>query len=360
MKSTFKPGLLFTACLAGGFLFYPKAAMNGAYEALILWAGSVFPSLFPFCAAVFLFRSLGGMAWVGHRLQKLPSGPLLAPTFAGWCGGYPTGAILAGGEKNPSVRRMLLALSLCSGPAFILGTVGTSILKSARLGLLLLASHYLGAVINCLLLRDLSRPESVPCPPPRKSFGSALTDSVESALYAMLRVLGFMCLMKALYAVLEGSGAIHLLLSFLPMGAAGKDLAQALLSGVFEMSLGLSALGELQLPLYLLLPTMAFLLGFGGLSVLLQALSFLPEGPGFLSLFWLKLRHGMLSCLLTVFLCRLLPGELLFSSAIPTLSGDTLLRMTRLSLVFSGLMAGGLVVLGLAGIGYGLFRRKRL
>ena len=255
-----------------------------------------------------------------ERLFRV-SGSCASAVALGFLGGYPVGARTAielyrKGMCSKTEAQRLLAFCNNSGPAFILGVVGTGVFASSRAGLLLYLAHAAASVCVGLLFRFYRGEERRAAGRSRtqveaKRFSAAFTGAVGSGLTSVLNICAFVVLFTVIIRllVLSGvlpvlSGAVGLLLA--PLGV-DQVWVQRLLTGLLEVSTGVSALaGEGALSGRLTLA--AFLLGWAGLSVHCQVLSFLG-GSGLSPRTYLvgKFLHGLLAALFTAGLSRVLP-----------------------------------------------------
>ena len=116
------------------------AAQNG----LVLWAKSVFPSLFPFFVATELLCQTNFIYILGRALNRFMKpifnvpGESAAAVILGTISGYPVGAKVVVNLKNQKIiskieAERLIAFTNNSGPLFILGTVGIAMLKSPNI-----------------------------------------------------------------------------------------------------------------------------------------------------------------------------------------------------------------------------------
>ena len=319
-------GLL--ACAAGLVLF-PKQSVAAAAEGLTLCREVIVPSLFPFFVVSSLAVELGAAARLGRLLEPVMrrlfnvSGPCAAAFLLGFVGGYPVGARTAialyrQGACTRAEAERLLSFCNNSGPAFILGVVGASVFSDSRVGLLLYLVHTLASVLTGLCFRFWKRRE--PPAPPRRlpertgraGFGAAFTGAVKGAFSATLNICGFVVFFTVLLRLLYLAGV----LPFLARSAAAllgplgleEETAGQLLTGLIELCSGVWSLAGAGAGLTKGAALAAFMLGWAGLSIHCQTLSFLAEG-GLSSgtYFCGKLLHGLLSAALAWLLFRLLP-----------------------------------------------------
>lgn len=304
MKTWTKLGFLYRALALAGLLFaaaglvlHAERAAQTGRTAIQLCLEVLIPSLFPFFIVSALIVSLG----YADALSRL-FGPLMRGLFRvngrcsaafalGIVGGYPVGARTAialyreGACSRTEAERML-AFCNNSGPAFILGVVGSGIFGSARLGLRLYAAHVLASVLVGMLFRFYRRadaPEPLSAAPrtapPR--FLSAFVDAVGSAASGVLRISAFVVSFAVLTDLLFATGALSTLACWIARLDVGLDAAhaEALLRGFLEVTTGLRSLASAEANLSAQLAMAACMLGWAGLCVHCQVLAFL-EGSG--------------------------------------------------------------------------------
>lgn len=298
-----------------GLILWPDAVLAAGRETLTLCGNVIIPSLFPF----FVLSSLMVNSGLAQRLGKLLQG-VMAPLFRlngncaaalvlGLIGGYPVGAKTAAelyqkGLCSKGEAERMLAFCNNSGPAFLLGVVGTGVFGSTKIGLFLCAVHGFTALLIGLLFRFypaesskvkfMSTREMLPSP------AKMFTDSVKNSFSSLLHVCAFILFFGVVLALLECCGVLEFL--------AGERLwLRRLLGGMLELSNGVAALTGTS-PLTSI-PLAAFLLGWGGVSVLCQTMSVIQSsGLSLRTCVIGKLLHGSLSALLSALVLRLFPG----------------------------------------------------
>lgn len=257
--------------------------IEAAKDALRLCYELILPGLFPFFLVSGFLAKCGFAARLGKKLSPLSrrlfgvSGEGATALLMGLAGGYPMGAAyLRELEKQRQIssRDCSRLLRFCnnSGPAFLVGVLGTSVFHSGRAGILLWLSHALAAVtVGCLHREQLPRAEAEePEAHPPGNLSLLLTESVTDAVTGALNVCGFVVCFSTLTGLMESGGWLNALTALLP-GQYGMNsrIARAILKGLFELGSGIGAMNGLQLQP----PMMALgagLVGWGGLSVHFQ------------------------------------------------------------------------------------------
>lgn len=303
--------------LCAGLLLQPDAAAQAAKTGLLLCGNLVVPALFPFFILSSLLVSTGGAAQLGRLLAGgmghlfHQEGASASALVLGFLGGYPVGAktvcaLYDEGLCDRSQAEHLLMFCNNSGPAFILGAAGSAIFHSASIGFLLLAIQILSALLIGVLFRPKTkpdrqkRPQTAALPP----FSRCLTESVQQAANATVNICAFVIFFNVVLRLLECCGIFGWCQTLLTLCHCPDTWQLALLSGVLELSNGVSALPGTPDGL---IPA-AFLLSWGGCSVHCQTLPFLTQhGLSPRPYFMGKLLQGLISAAMACLSLRYLP-----------------------------------------------------
>lgn len=350
--------LLFLLCL---LFTAPARYAEACIQGMALWAKAVLPALFPFLILTGLLTKLGAAQKLADRLSPLTE-KIGLPGSAAYCllvsllSGYPVGSrtvadLYKGGAITREQAKRMSVLCSTSGPMFLVGSVGGAMFGSAAAGAVLLAAHLLAVIGVYLALYFANRrkkgnihagqkapaphaglkktmpphtlrvqnktaaPQTTATPAlenkrnktaaPHPDTDGILAASVQSGVLTVLCVGGFITfffvLMQAL-SDLHISAPLERLLSF-PLAAAGSEGAAAgLTAGLLEATQGCAAIAASGAPLAL--PLCAFLVTFGGGSILAQQLAFLTgagvkAGP----FIGIKILQGIAACLLCLAFC---------------------------------------------------------
>lgn len=303
--------------LCAGLLFQPDAAAQAAKTGLLLCGNLVVPALFPFFILSSLLVSTGGAARLGRLLAggmgRLfhQEGASASALVLGFLGGYPVGAktvcaLYEEGFCDRNQAEHLLMFCNNSGPAFILGAAGSAIFHSASIGVLLLVIQVVSALLIGVLFRPKTRPgrrEGVQAEAPRP-LSRCLTESVQQAANATVNICAFVIFFNVVLQLLEGCGGLGWGQTLLTLCHCPDTWQLALLSGVLELSNGVSALPSTPDGL---IPA-AFLLSWGGCSVHCQTLSFLTQQDISLRPYFIgKSLQGLISAALACLALRYVP-----------------------------------------------------
>ena len=346
----------------------PGEAINGAKDGLALCFNVIVPSLFPFFVLSSLVVDLGLAAYLGRAMEGLMrplfrvSGSCAAAVALGFIGGYPVGARTAlqlyeQGLCSKTEAERLLAFCNNSGPAFILGVVGAGVFGDSRVGLLLYLTHALASLLVGLLFRFYGgwerRRACAPRPKPIQTvtLPAAFTGAVSRALQSTLNICAFVVFFAVVLRLLSAYGALSGAAALLSLAGFEGEWARRLVAGLLELSSGVASLqGSAEFTGRVSMA--AFMLGWAGLSVHCQVLSFLVDS-GLSARVYLagKLCHGLIAAGLTYALTRLFPlsapvADYLVAqtASIAALDFSTALAASTLAA-----LAGWLVMAGLCG-----------
>ncbi len=316
---------------AVSLVLWPQQSMEAASTGLGLCANVIIPSLFPFFVLSGLVVELGLAGYVGRALEgvmyplfRVP-GSCASALALGFVGGYPVGARTAinlyeKGFCSKTEAERLLAFCNNSGPAFILGVVGAGVFCDSRIGVLLYLAHAAASVCVGLIFRFYKGSEgrdgmrsAVRSDIRAQRLSTAFTETVKSSFLSTLNICAFVVFFTVVIRMLTASGILPALskglgMLFAPFGMT-EEWGRRLLTGVMEVSSGVWSLtGEGSLGGRLSMA--AFMLGWAGISVHCQVLSFLGDSRLSAGTYLTgKMLHGGLSALFVGVLARFFPLE---------------------------------------------------
>lgn len=294
---------------------YPEASWQAGIRGLAIWWDVLFPSLFPFFVISEVLLGFGIVHFLGKLLD-----PLMRPLFRipgsggfvlamGFASGYPVSAKLATQLREQRlVSRVegerLVSFTTSSDPIFLIGAVSVGFFGNPKLAGALALSHYGGALLIGLIMR-FYRPDRKEAAAPAakgepgrfslklalramheariqdgRSLGELLRQAVASSLQLMTVVGGLVVFFSVILEVLTAAGFMSSLYAgfrhLLPLLGLPSPLAEPLMGGLFEVTLGAKAAAAPQgIPLMFMAATAAFILSWGGLSVHAQVASIL-------------------------------------------------------------------------------------
>ena len=214
------------------------------------------------------------------------------PFLMGLISGYPIGARIVSNLKRDGILNnieceRLMSFTNNSSPLFILGTVGISMFSSMRIGIILLISH----IVSCILVgfcfrwwkirkekklyndfRNFEQNKTLSF----SNLGEVLGKAISNSINSVLMVGGFIVLFSVVCSMLKESRILDFFnLLFAPVfkiiGIKGNVL-NSIFIGIIELTNGLKDLSLINYSdFYICIAS--FLLGFGGISIMLQVLS---------------------------------------------------------------------------------------
>ncbi len=265
------------------FLAFPHKVKAGVASGLSLCVEGGIPSLFPFAVLSSFFIKTEFTKWVSRPFSSISkvlfgaSGEVFALWLTGLVAGFPIGAKSAAGMYRSgtlSKREAEIGAAFSNGPspafviAFCGGFFNTPLAGVMLFCILALSSIICGSTV-CRIFGDgqAFRSESLSKSPEKHSVLSSFTGACISGWESVNTVCSFVIFFSALLSLGEG-----LMGDFL-----NNSVKTALFRGLFELTAGISALGEGIPSIYWRFVLSAFLLSFSGLCANMQAICFLKE-----------------------------------------------------------------------------------
>ena len=146
-------------------IFYSTENIIAVKNGLTLWVNNVIPTLFPFFIATEILYNTSIINILSKILEKPVKNLFNVPgqgafvLLMGTISGYPTGAKIVSNLKSQNIlskeeAERLISFTNNSGPLFILGTVGISLLSNKKIGYILLISHLISCIIVGISFRN--------------------------------------------------------------------------------------------------------------------------------------------------------------------------------------------------------------
>ncbi len=340
-----RAGSCLAAALAAGvviaLVFLPDLAFEAALYGLKIWWEVVFPALLPFFVGAEILMGLGVVHAMGVLLE-----PLMRPLFnvpgagsfvlaMGLASGYPIGSILTSRmrrEKLVSRPEGERLMSFCNtaDPLFMSGAVAVGMFADVRLAGVIMAAHYLSALGVGLGLRFYqARGERTPAvaggsgdrPLPlraldalyearvkdARALGQLMGDAIRSSVNTLLLIGGFIILFSVIIRMLIRVGAVGWLAGLFlklagPLGLE-RPAAEALVAGLFEITIGTQMASQAAVPLLQRVAVASAIIAWSGLSVQAQVASIIQGTDLSIRPYVVaRLAHGVLAAAWTVVL----------------------------------------------------------
>ena len=325
MKQLIFPLILiaFILCL----VLFSSSNLSSAKNGLVLWVNSIVPVLFPFFVATELLSHTNFTYYLGKILNRFMK-PLFnvrgEGSFAfimGIISGYPIGAKIAANFRENNICskaecERLLSFTNNSGPLFIIGTVGISMFGNSTIGFLLLITHLLASLTVGVIFRFwkanakytsigansyLNSKDNISL----SNLGGIIGNSISSSINTILLIGGFVVLFSVIISILQTSHLLNLFSNFIKplfnLLNIPSKFANGIISGFLELTNGLNIICNIpskKLSINIIIAS--FLLGLGGISILLQVWSTIAKTDLSIKPYILgKLLHGCISALYT-------------------------------------------------------------
>lgn len=335
LKRNFLPFVFL--CFTLGLLVFSKSNLPAVKSGLALWANSVVPSLFPFFVATELLMHTNIVSQLGMLLNRYMKpffnvrGEGAFAFIMGIISGYPMGAKIACDFRTNNICskeecERLLSFTNNSGPLFIIGSIGILMFKNTTIGILLFITHILACLtvgfifrfwkINKTSENFISKSSNKSKKTKFASFsnlGEVLADSITSSISTILLIGGFVVIFSSIISILNSSGLIKIFVNLISptFDTIGIDTAfiAPFISGLLEITNGINSISCIvSKKLSINIISTAFLLGFGGISILLQVLSITSKTDLSIKPYlYGKLLHGLFAAIYTYIFINTLP-----------------------------------------------------
>ncbi len=348
---------------------FPDQAIAAALRGVAIWWEVLFPALLPFFIIAELLLGIGLVHLIGSLFDPMMKPLFRVPGYGGFimamgfASGYPIGARLTAQlweERliNREEGERLVAFTTSSDPIFLIGAVCVGFFHDPSLAVVLAAAHYGGGVLVGLGMRfhggaaasshalpeSRARTRTIRLWPYLKRavqemhrariadgrpLARLLQDAIQTGLKLVFIIGGLVVFISVLLELLTVTGGMHMLYFAAQetMGLLGlpASLSEALVNGLFEVTLGAKAAGAPHAGGMLIhqAAIAAFVLSWAGLSVHAQIVSLLTRtNLRYTPFLAARLAHGILSLLLVYLLWKPLePLRLAAGQAVAAASG---------------------------------------
>ena len=302
------------------FILNPSNNLEACLNGLIVWATSVAPALFPFLIFTKILSELNFIENVSKYLSPLTKKLYNTPGISAYIytmsvlSGYPVGAKLTADfyEKGLLTQDQAIRITTftsTSGPLFIIGTVGIGMFNNRLIGIIILISHFLGALINGLIYRKYKY---------KKIYISSkidfslthnknmLEEIMLTSIKSILIVGGYVAIFFVIINILNSYNLllpIKYILSFLLNSLKlPSTIATPIINGIIEVTKGCLDLSRTNNISNLIKTIVAtFLISFGGFSIHLQALTFIKRFNIKINFYLLqKITHSIIASILAL------------------------------------------------------------
>ena len=316
-----KSTLILSTCLILFFIailvISPKLCIEACYSGLNVWATNLLPALLPFFIFTRLLSEMGVVNSCSRVFAPVTKKLYNTSGISGYIysmsilSGYPVGAKLTSDLYNDKKidygqAHRIIAFTSTSGPLFVLGTVAIGMFSNIKIGYVVLISHFVGAIINGLLYRNYmtkiptSKVEKLDMPLTKTNL---LEDTMYGSIKSIMIVGGYVSLFFMIITVLNHYNILSpiniVICKVLPF--LNPQIVGAITNGIIELTKGCLDLSTLNLAPKTAAIILSGLVSFGGISIFLQASTFLKSININLKYYFLqKITHALISVLLAI------------------------------------------------------------
>lgn len=270
------------AFVAGAIIIFPERYISSCFKGFALWAECVLPSLFPFMVITLIFIKTGIAERAALPLKKVTGLFGLPPAAAACflislCSGYPAGAkavseFYDGGCLTARDCKKLAPLCSTSGPLFIIGSVGVKMLSDKSAGWKILLAHAAAVLVTGLIISLFLKKGESSVYRRAPADKNVLYNSFYGAVTSVAVAGGFIAFFAVAAQIAADFNLLYPLEKLLTLFVDGNTAA-AVCSGLIEVTSGCRALS--QTGSRLAVAFAGFLITFGGVSIIMQQLSYL-------------------------------------------------------------------------------------
>lgn len=271
-------------------LTYSDEVIKSVLFAINIWKDNLFPTLFPFFLLSELLIHYGFIDFLGELLKKHMSKLFHLPGEASFVligslvSGFPSSAKYTKELYDNKVitaqeGSYLLTFTHFSNPLFVIGTIGSFLLKNKLIGIIILLCH----IITNFIIAFLFRPKQNPHDTTEKislrrslrkmhhkrlshqnKFGSVLSNSILNTINTLLLLLGIVTTFLIITSLINN---IIIL----------EEPTKTIINGILEMTQGVKYSSMLDVSLLIKATLITFIISFGGISVHTQIISIISD-----------------------------------------------------------------------------------
>lgn len=304
--------IMIVCILLGAIIINPAIYITSCLNGIIVWATVVLPALLPFMFFTKTLTELGVAEILATKFKLFPK-IFKVPSVAVYVfvlsilSGYPVGAkivadLYESGNITKEEAYKITTFTSNSGPMFILGSVGIGMFANKKLGIIILISHILGALINGLVYRNhkeknLEKNKKIIIKN-NLSLGELMWNTVNSVLI----IGGFIALF---FVIIEILNNLHIFSQisnlFSSIFNCNSNIFNAIFNGIFEITRGCLDISKLGLNEFFSGLLCTFIISFGGLATAMQAFVFLKKFDMRFSFFIKqKITHAIFASIISI------------------------------------------------------------
>lgn len=285
---------------------------------------NLLPAIFPFIFLTNILIESGiaynlsyGLSIVCSKLFKIPK--ISCPAIImGLLLGYPNAAtylstLHSQGKIDSKTVSKLLAYTTNANPAFILSTIGIGFYANIQIGIILIISHFLSAIILGIILRNVNI--NIIQQKPQNSYTlnekreKNIFNTITTSIFKTLKSLGIIFCFTVIFAIISS-----LICNLLDL----DNITLSIITAIFELTNGMKTIAHTNLEINTKVMLSSFFLSFGSLMIIYQIYAVVHKCNISLFKFIIyKIFHGILSAITSYILLMVIDVQ---DITIPTFS----------------------------------------
>lgn len=280
---------------------------NSINYALNIWVKNLIPTLFPFFIISDILINYNFTSYIPKIFKKICkflfniTDNMIMILLLSIISGFPSNArntrtLYDKGLINLDEANHILIFSHFSNPLFILTTVAIFFLNDKKVGIILLISHYLSNFLLGIMFRKyFNHNEEIKYNEKKvmSDFGSVFIGAIKKSIDTVLLICGIVTIFMLLSSIIINTFNFNIYNSML-------------IKGIFEITIGIEALGKLDLSMIYKSVIASCFLAFGGLSVHMQVISQITDTDikyryFFIGRFYQMILSGLITYLICLF-----------------------------------------------------------
>ncbi len=280
--------ILVITIILGAIVINPEVYITSCLNGIMVWATVVLPALLPFMFFTKTLTELGVADILASKFKLFPK-IFKVPSLAIYVfilsilSGYPVGAkivadLYESGAISKEEAYKITTFTSNSGPMFVLGSVGIGMLTSRKLGIIILISHILGALINGLIYRNHKENSTEINKKIIEKNNLSIGDLMWNTVHSVLIIGGFIALFFVIIEIINNLNIFSPISNlFSKIFNCDANIFTAIFNGIFEITRGCLDISKLGLSELVSGTLCTFIISFGGLATTMQALVFLKK-----------------------------------------------------------------------------------
>ena len=275
--------------------------------ALNMWVKNLIPALFPFFIISDILINYNIVIYIPKAIRVFLkkifniNDNLLTIFILSMISGFPSNArnartLYDKGLINVTEANHILIFSHFANPVFILTIVGLFFLNNKRIGIILLLTHYISNIILgiCFRKNNIFNDITINSMSFKNNFSIIFINSVKRAIDTILLICGILVIFLMLSAIIIN------IFDF-------NDYNIMIVKGIFEITIGIEALGRLDIAMKYKAVISSMFLAFGGISVHMQVISQITDTKiRYIYFLMGRMYQMIIAGILTYFICLIL------------------------------------------------------